>query len=1304
MIESIVDMKRLSITFILILGVIFSGVSKERFLYKQISQKDGLTSKVNSIYKEANGNVWLGTPNGLYTFNGHELKQHNDTLFLDKNIRRIEEDREGNIWILTDNWLMRRSKGEERFIYLTAETHRKETIFYSTCHDEEGIWFGSYGSIYRYTFKDKVFTRFCQPEGMEHYTCLYLNKINDSTLFCGSNIGSYFINTETGIFTPATFGPSKEVSCTMTDSKGRIWIAFYNHGIRVYEKDGTLLKSYSTRNSSLSNDIVICFTEKDSKIWAGTDGGGINIIDPETDDIEILSHVSGDPYSFPAHSIMTLYTDNYGNIWAGTTREGLIRISQSRMMTYSDSYLGLSSGLSNKTILSLFQEDGEDAIWVGTDCEGINKFDPKTGRFTHFDKTFKTKIVAMATYSETELAVSVYADGIWLLNKKTGAFRPMTINNEELKYALKYTGRRAIIANGKDNDIYILRQVVQKYDKKTGECNIIPVQAGEKTRGHMYAIGKSEKGLYIHDTNGIYRIDEEAGVLLKLGLVDDDVINSGYLGVDGDIWLATRKGLCRFNENSGKLSYIDTNLFSEAYAVVWDGKSRVWIGTDSNLFAYLTDEEGFTMFGESDGAALNEYIAKPRLLSHEGDVYMGGVQGLLAIDSDFTIDASEVPVISLYEISADRNRVYADNDGIYEVPRNSKLLSISVSTHETDIFRHKMYRFSLSGSGKEYEQMSPSLEIKEIPKPGKYDILVSCTKRNGDWTDPTRIMTIMIPKPWYLSGWFIAGAVCLILLIAGIVTVVLMNRKANRLQLALKEQEQKIYEEKVQFLINISHELRTPLTLIMAPLKRLLNGMDSENEHQQTLSRIYRQSRRMRDLLNMVLDLRKMEVGKNSLRIENTDFNEWILNASEDIINEEHAEDIEIVSRLDPAVGTADFDKTKCDSVLTNMLMNAIKHSSTGDTIIISTELTEEGMVRTSISDEGPGLRDIEPEKMFTRFYQSNSEQYGSGIGLSYSKILVELHGGRIGAYNNPDCGATFWWEIPVHSVLESNVAPSKAYLNELIGRNTCDDVTLPDSTAFKTTDMKIMLVDDNQDLLDFLKEAMTAEFAEIYTATGGNNALSLLHSGKNPDIIVSDVNMPDGDGYTFCRQLKEDQKYSHIPVVLLTARGEEQSQSDSYKAGADAYMAKPFETETLVELARNLLRRKEEIRHRYLDTDGDAAGSYGAEEESFIIRLNSVISANISNPELDQKLLCRELGVSRALLYNKMKAITGAGTKEYITRIRIDKAKSLMENSSMTIAEISDSTGFASQSYFSTAFKNATGMTPSRYKHEHSR
>jgi YesN/AraC family two-component response regulator len=266
------------------------------------------------------------------------------------------------------------------------------------------------------------------------------------------------------------------------------------------------------------------------------------------------------------------------------------------------------------------------------------------------------------------------------------------------------------------------------------------------------------------------------------------------------------------------------------------------------------------------------------------------------------------------------------------------------------------------------------------------------------------------------------------------------------------------------------------------------------------------------------------------------------------------------------------------------------------------------------------------------------------------------------------------------------------------MGYNPGLEISAPEIEVFNTSGMTLMLVDDNYDLLAFLREALNTEFADIMMAQSGNQALKMISTGKLPDIIVSDVNMPDGDGFQLCNAIKSNDRFNHIPVVLLTARGDEHDQSDSYKLGADGFIPKPFEMETLTELLRGLLRKRSEVKKRYLSNE-DSPADFGSEEEAFIIRFNKIVSEHLGDPDLDQQLICRELGVSRALLYNKMKAIVGTGAKEYITHIRIEKAKSLMENPSLSIADIAEMTGFTSQSYFSTAFKSQTGMTPSQYR-----
>ena len=1288
-----------TIPIISLLILFFSTASaRENYIYTRISQKEGLTSTINSIYKEKDGDVWLGTPNGLYSFNGHTLRNHQDSILAGRRVFQTGIDRNGDFWILTNRGLLRKIGSDIEVVTPSGENDDNHP-FQCMFQDDDGIWFGSNRRIYRYIFSDSSLTLFKDLNEQPSFVINSIILLDEHTLLCGSHNGLLSIDTKTGETGRSPFSLFNEVTSLLIDSKDRIWISFYNHGIAVFEKNGRLIRRYSTSDSALSNDVVLCMTERESSVWAGTDGGGVNIIDPETGNIRVLSHIAGDPSSFPAHSIKSIYTDDYDNIWAGSIREGLIRISQSGMKTYSDSHIGLDSGLSNPTVLCLYQDSTDDDIWIGTDGEGLNRFDPVKGTFTHYPSTLKTKVVSIASYSETELALSIYADRILLFDKNTGKTRPLEIDDDNINYLLRYAGRSLNLANGPDGSLLLISNTVSRFDRKTGKCTEIGFNIGDKANGNLLTIRSGEEGLWMHDYFNIYLLPAGGSQIIRKGHTNKHRINSGHLDGSGRIWLATDKGLCRFNISDGTFSHVHTTLLQTATSVVCDGSSRVWVGTDNGLYAYLENFDSFTLFGESDGASRNEYLSKPRLVSREGDIYLGGVQGLLRVDSGYSIDMTDEPTVNLYGLTVDNEVIHPDGKGLYRIPRNSKRIEIGVALQEKDIFREKVYRFMIPDVGSVYEGKSPVLVLQQMNKPGKHDIMVTYTRRNGEWCEPVRLLTLKIPQPWYLSGWFIAGILLLTALGAVTAHMSMTRRRDNKIQLALKEQEQKVYEEKVRMLINISHELRTPLTLIMAPLKRLIKGKATDKEEQTaTLSRIYRQSKRMRDLLDMVLDLRKLEVGKSGLRMESTEFNEWITSTVEDIIKEESAEGIHIFTELDPAVGIADIDRRKCETVLMNILMNAIKHSSEGDSIMIRTSLTGSGNVRVSIADEGPGLEETDKEKLFSRFYQNNNEKYGSGIGLSYSKILVELQGGAIGAENNAGKGATFWWEIPVESKIITEV-PARAYLNEIIDDSTAENIRIPETETFSTSRLKLMLVDDSQDLLDFLREALTGNFAEIITASSGNSAMSIIAGGKLPDIIVSDVNMSDGDGYKLCAELKANETYSHIPVVLLTARGEEQSQSDSYKVGADAFMAKPFEVDTLMELLRGMLRKRNEIRRKYLDSDEKTTSEYGSNEESFILKLNRIISEHIDNPDMDQQLLCREMGMSRASLFNKMKSITGSGAKEYITRIRLEKAKKLIEETDMTIAEISDSTGFASQSYFSTAFKNYTGLTPSQYK-----
>ena len=1290
-------MKRLLIALGTIIISIVTAYSKEQLIYTSISKNEGLTSTVNCIYKEKDGEVWIGSPKGLYSFNGHILKHHKEGVLEGCRVNMIRTDKDENLWLATSKGIIFCEYGESTFHLLKGS---ESQVFHSIWPDEDTIWFGGAGCIYRYSRPDKELRLLSRIADLPNFTCKHLFRLDDTTLIGGSHNGIISIDVATGTVTGTLIRRATEISAMMSDSNDRIWIAYYNQGIEVFRKDGTSILKYDTSNSSLSNDIVLCMTEKDGRIWAGTDGGGVNIIDPETGEIKVLSHISGDSSSFPAHSIKSIYTDSYGDIWAGSIREGLIHASFSNIQTYSDSHLRSESGLSNPTVLCIYQDKGSDYIWIGTDGEGINRFDPQTRRFRHYESTFNKKIVSIARYSDTELALSSYSDRIWLFNTSTGAIRPLESGDKNLEYGIKYSGISYNLANSSDGNLLLITNSLRRYDKRTGKIRVIPSKDRKNANDNLFIIGRSDDGLWLHDRTGIYFLENGASSFNIKGELGGCTISSGHFGNDNDIWLATDDGLYRYEISTGNFTSISSPLFAHATSAVCDNLSRVWVGTENGLFAYLPEKKFFCMFGTSDGAAPNEYLSKPHHLSSNGDIYMGGVQGLLRIDSEYRIDRKEEPELRLDYVISDNENIKVGNSGVFSVPRNNSSVSIGVYSQEKDMFRHKMYRFQLSKAGTTYETYTPVLTLHQMPEAGKHDLLVSCMKRNGEWTEPKHILTLAIPQPWYKTWWFIGGTLFLLFLMILTWVSASLKRKENRLMMALKEKDEAVNQEKISLLINMSHELRTPLTLIMAPLKRLLKEMSPDQEHYASLNRIYRQSRRMTGLLNMVLDLRKMETGNEKLNIERQDLNRWILETSEDIANEEMTEDISIRYDLSPDITEVDFDKKKCDTVFMNILMNAIKHSRSGDTITVKTETKDDCMVRVSISDQGPGIIGLDIDRLFTPFYQSDKEKHGSGIGLSYSKILVELHGGRIGAENNYDKGATFWWEIPIkYEGFISTEVPARSYLNELMGYEGDKDEEAPDSENFNTGNMTLMLVDDNKDLLEFLREALCSDFCDIILAESGNQAMALLSSGKLPDIIVSDVNMPDGNGYRLCKDVKSDARYSHIPVILLASRGEGQIQSNSYRMGADAFLAKPFEIEILTEAIRGLLKKRAEIRRKYLDSKGTDVSEYGSNEESFIMKLNGIIGQHIDDPALDQQLLCRELGISRALLYNKMKAIVGTGTKEYVTKIRLEKAKHLIETTKMPVAEIAEKTGFTSQAYFSTAFKNYTGVTPSQYR-----
>lgn len=1289
---------------LLLLFILLHSISEaKQYFFQQIPSQNGLSSMVRCMeVSQEKGYVWIGTRSGIGRFDGYEQRR-----YLRGNVTHILEDEEHTIWVITEKGVFRYNEIEDNFI-LVRDKDNNPVIASSLCLWEDGVIFGGRGRLYKYNYEDHIINLFhtLKPNGKYHISNLY--QWDSHTLLATNRWAkALFIDIATGNTRPVPFN-SEQIISLLIDRKGNVWVAHYNQGVSCYGRNGKQLQTYHTQNSPLKTNVVLSLEEHNGQIWMGTDGGGIHILNPQTGKISTLRYIPGDRYSLPANSILCLYNDKSNNMWAGSVRNGLINIKEVGMKTYQDVLPGQNYGLSEKTILSIYQ-DNDNQIWIGTDGGGINLFDPATGKFHHILSTWEEKVASITGMDKNHLLVSLFSQGLFVFHKETHRYQPLVIINDSINDILCHRGKTVNVYQNTPETILMLSETPYKYH--IGKKQFIPITKGKGITdivGTLLPINSTGEDCYLHDLEHIYKINSSLNELeLIFTCQTDTVFNSVSLDENGLLWIGSNYGLSYYNPVTKQYTLVPNTLINEISSLICDRQGRVWIGTEEKLFAYLIKEKKFILFGEPDGVVQNEYLEKPRLLSSSGDIYMGGVNGLLHINRHLPDEPALLPTLQLADILVGGERVYdrISNDHQLSVNEKSKPIIIKIITRNKDIFRKPMYRYTITGlNGQNIYSYLPEINLSSLPT-GSYHIKAACSTRNGDWTADYDILTLIVLPPWYKSGWFILSCTLFIFVSVILIFILLLRNKETKLKWAMKEHEQQVYEEKVRFLINISHELRTPLTLIHAPLKQLMDKLTADNENYPLIQSICKQSERMKNILNTVLNVRKMEVGQSTLHVQSIQLDEWAEQLISDFKPEASVRGITLVYQPEPEIQTLCFDKEKCTTILTNLLINALKYTPDESTISISTRLSEDKRVRISISDQGPGLKDVDTNNLFVRFYQGNNSRPGTGIGLTYSKILVEQHGGNIGAYDNKNFGspgATFWFELPLNTEPGNITLHPQEYLNTLLAP-TQETESIPKQQEENKTapNHTLLVVDDNKDLTDYLATALKDRFKTIWVAADGEEALRLCRK-KRPHIVVSDIQMPRMNGYELCKQIKEDLEISHIPVILLTARNDEESQLYGYKNGADAYVTKPFEVSMLYAIICSQLHNRERMRTRYTDIGPlppPEEGTFSSADEEFLNRLNQIITEHLDNEQLGIPFICDKIGISRASLYNKLKALTDMGANDYITQIRMERAIWLILHTELSVNDIADKTGFSTARYFSTVFKQHTGCSPTQYR-----
>lgn len=1257
--------------------------------FKHLSLNEGLPSSVTSVFDDKKGLLWVGTPIGIYKFNGKTMKKYalprkysNGSEYINK----IIGEENNRIWISSVKGLY----------YYNYKSDSIETLFYqnkpviSNClvSIKDGIIITVTGAFIVYNKDLKLYRkiRLSSPK----MNIIQLEKFNDKYYLARTDKNKLVLaDIHSGKIIPSPFQNISNISKFYKDSSGYYWLTIVGKGVVQCDTNGNIVGCYNVENTKLNNNIILDIKEWEKEIWLSTDGGGINIITPSTQHVEYLSNTQNS--SFLANSATCLFQkSNY--MWIGLVRESILCFEKGFITTYTKSSLSPYDGLSEKCPVYLLNcNDG--LLWIGTDGGGINSFDYRKGVFTHYPLTFGEKNVCLCELSDKELLTSSYRKGLFTFNKKNGQYKAFKMNDKKIDNEFKNSGIAINLYKINKDEIDIFCENIYRYNRKN---NTFTKVSHDKTspNSQWIFIGKDRAVPYFQCGNMIMRYDFNQKKYRKLLTVKNEELYASCIGSNGDIFLSTSKNVIKYSLVNHRSKVINVpGPYNYITSIICDRQGIVWMASLNGLYAYRPETNTFTIYSEMDGVLPNDFLPKPVLVI-DNNIYMGGSEGLLRINKDLKLPVKADDVtINLQEVIINGKNIYVPDNKEIEVPYNFRSMDISTYIKDNNVFSKRFYQFKVEGLDNKYiETHTSTLSFYTLP-PNSYKISVRCSLNNGKWSNESLILKLRVLPPWWAQGW----VKWTLAFIAILIIILLINSYNKRIKEKLKEKERIIYKEKVQALININHELRTPLSLIYNPLKQIVNSNYINKETRINATNAFKHARQMMNLINMILTLRRMEIEKVILQRTTNDFNSCIKNILDDFNTEYSLHHISLLFYPDDKIGKMSFDIHQLELVLSNLLTNAYKFSPDESTVRVYTYLLND-YVKLVVKDEGKGINKEEREHLFTRFYMGNHNLQGYGIGLSYAKQLIELQGGSIGAGNNEDKGAYFFFTLPYKKDTMPATKSNIGLINDIVPPG----IQLS-GTSIISSDEKyhsLVIIQNDKDMCNYLKENLKNLFTEIYTATDGKEAIPIITS-RLPQLIISSVKMNRVNGFELCKYLKQKSELSYIPVILLTSLIDSNSIKEGLEVGAEAYISKPFDLDLLILRIQNIMTNHRIVKKHYALANSVPIDKLNPYKENLILKINHIITENISNQEMDVDFIADKMSMSRASLYNKSKYLIKGGINNYIIEKKMEYARVLLSTTELTIGDISEKAGFKHSRNFSTLFKSKYGKSPSDFRKE---
>ncbi|HWB94085.1 MAG TPA: two-component regulator propeller domain-containing protein, partial [Puia sp.] len=1148
---------------------------------------------------------------------------------------------------------------------------------------------------------------------------------------------------------------SDHLTAITEDRHGNLYLATDGGGLDVFNPATGQFQSYKPNDSSpgaiASPNLRALCPAPDGGIWVGTEQG-LDRFDPTNQTFTHYHHTLIGEGSLTNNTVLSLLEDTTGILWVGTAQGGVNKFD--RNLFYFDVYRSTAdpASLSGNQVTS-FAEDPSGDIWVGTDGTGLNRWEAATGRFVHYYPGTPNSIAGSAILSllmlkdKHTLCIGTYGNGFDRLDLNTGHFTHLKSGPGERQlsdpsiYALleDRNGNLWMGTNGGGVDVLHPDGIIERHTF-TGRKDSVSnnyIRCLLEARDGSIWIGTYSGGISVYDpaTRSFMTYDNVVNHLsnqVVFSLCQDSKgrIWAGTMGGGLDLFDPTTKQFRVYNEASG----LSNNIVNR---IIEDKKGLLWLSTNKGISRFDPATGEFRNFGIHNGLQNLEFIIGSGFRDSKDRIFFGGISGFNVFDPMQETINKVAPQPRLTDL-------YLFNKPVQPGQPGSPLKGDINQQHEI-VLSHDQYDFSIGFTATDYTipaDIKYAYTLQGFDKgwnfagavrratytnlsPGHYYFHLKAANNDGVWSSHDTILSIVVRPPFWKTWWAYTLYVIIVLGILYVIYRDITERERLRARIKLEqltaEKNRELNEMKLHFFTNVSHELRTPLSLITDPLRKLLRGDVSPEDTRRYSQLMYDNATRLTRLIDQMLDWRKLETGHLHLDPRSV----GIVALTEDIAGlfTLHASERNLQYTVAAPDGEmqALVDTDKFEKIVFNLISNAFKYTPDGGSITVTIrrgKIDATPAAELHVRDTGIGIPPQVKDKVFDLFYQvQGSRRYESastGIGLALARQLAELHGGTLEVVSQEGAGSDFILTLPLkHDDQESSPA-QRAAPNVLLAHaaqqsppaaKSQDEVEILPDTGHPL----ILVVEDNAHLREYIRGELGSAYRTVVAgdgAAGLEKALQLI-----PDLIISDVMMPNLSGLELCRAIKTDQRTSHIPVILLTARQSDAHQVEGYSAGADVYIPKPFNMEVVVACVNSLLESRRRMRelYRQLSANGqktaeehkDLAEPLNFLDRQFLEKTAAVVDRHLADPLFDVEVLANNLKVSRRQLYRKLNALLGETPHDYITTRRLTTAAQLLLTGELTVAEVAYKTGFNDAANFSRSFTRLYGQSPSKYRKE---